>query len=102
MMYEVTLLEADIRDPMNGNMILGLEYKNEEVARLEYHWDAAEFKAIFHGNAPSLPIPAHPTLLLQRPIAAIYAVKSDEHRLVTDVFKDHQITIDLSRDGEGS
>ena len=102
MTYEVTLLEADIRDPMDGNMTLGLEHKHNKVAKLEYRWDATQFTAIFHGNAPTLPVSAHPTTLLQRPIAALLTVKTREHRLVTDVFKDHKITIDLSNDGDVS
>lgn len=96
MTYEITLLEADIREPMNGNMRLGLVHEGEQKAELEYHWDDSQFTAVFHGNAPALPIPAHPTALLQKPIAAIYALKTDAHRLPTDVFKDHQISIDLS------
>lgn len=102
MTYEVTLLEADIRDPMDGAMTLGLEYENKEVAKLEYRWDAAQFTAVFHGHAPSLPVPAHPTILLQRPIAALYARKAEQHNLITEVFKDHRITIDLTSNGAGS
>ncbi len=102
MTYDVTLLEADIRDPMDGNMILGLEHQGVEQARLEYRWDATHFTTVFRGHAPSLPVPAHPTTLLQRPIAALYALKTDDHAFVTDVFKDHKVTIDLRNDGEKS
>lgn len=96
MTYKITLLEADIRDPMKGNMRLGLVHEGEQKAELEYRWDDSEFVAVFHGNAPGLPVPAHPTVLLQKPIAAIYALKSDAHRLPTDVFKDHEVSIDVS------
>lgn len=97
MTYEITLLEADIRNPTDGNMVLGLIHEGNQKARLEYIWDTDKFTAVFHGNAPSLPVPSHPTTLLQRPIEAIYALKTDSHRLPTDVFGDHQITIDLSK-----
>ncbi|MBV1868999.1 MAG: hypothetical protein KUG69_14010 [Marinosulfonomonas sp.] len=97
MTYKITLLEADIRDPMDGTMSLGLSHKGEQKATLEYTWDAGKFSAVFHGHAPGLPVPAHPTVLLQRPIAALYALKTDAHRLITDVFQDHQITIELSK-----
>lgn len=96
MTYEITLLEAEISDPMNGAMRLGLVHEGEKKAELEYQWDASKFTAVFHGNAPSLPEPAHPTVLLQKPIAAIQALKIDEHRLPTDVFKDHCVFINLS------
>lgn len=96
MTYEVTLLEADIRNPMDGNMILGLNHEGELKAKLEYTWDAKTFTATFHGHAPSLPHPAHPTALLHRPIAALYAHKTDAHRVITDVFQDQQITVDFS------
>ncbi len=95
MTYEITLLEADIRDPMDGSMVLGLRHQGELCARLAYAWDAKMFSAVFHGNAPSLPHPAHPTTLLQRPIAALYAHRTEAHPLITDVFRDHQITINL-------
>lgn len=96
MTYEITLLEADISGPLNGNMRLGLIYEGEQKAELEYSWDDTQFTAVFHGLAPTLPIPAHPTTLLQKPIAAIFALKTDAHRLPTDVFKDYQISIDPS------
>jgi len=97
MTYEITLLEADIRNPMDGNMRLGLVYEGEQKAELEYHWDDTRFTAVFHGHAPSLPVPAHPTILLQAPIASLYALKTDAHRLITDVFQDHQIIINLNK-----
>ena len=97
MTYEVTLIEADIRNSMDGNMTLGLSYGGEPKAKMEYVWDADKFSAVFHGNAPSLPVPAHPTILLQRPIEALYALKTEAHNLITDVFQDHAITIELDK-----
>lgn len=97
MTYEITLLEAGIRDPMDGNMLLGLNHEGEEKAKLEYHWDDKTFTAVFHGNAPSLPVPAHPTVLLRQPIAALQALKTESHRLITDVFRDHSVIINLSK-----
>lgn len=95
MTYEITLLEADIKGPAAGKMRFGLVHEGEQKAELEYRWDDTQFTAVYHGNAPSLPVPAHPVTLLQRPIAAIHALKTDAHRFPTDVFQDHQVTIDL-------
>lgn len=97
MTYEITLLEAEIRDPMNGNMTLGLLHKGEQKATMAYFWNAEKFSAVFHGNAPSLPIPAHPATLLQKPIEALYKLKTDSHRLITEVFQDHKITIEIGK-----
>jgi len=97
MSYEITLLEADIRNPMDGNMLLGLNHEGKQEARLEYSWNTEKFIAIFHVHAPSLPTPAHPTVLLQKPIEALYAVKTDAHPLIIEVFKDHQITIEITK-----
>jgi len=96
MTYEIKLLNADIRSPMDGEFRLGLVYEGEQKAELEYHWDATQFTAVFHGHAPSLPVPAHPTILIQKPIAAMLALKTEDHKLPTDVFMDHCVTIDLS------
>ncbi len=95
MTYEITLLSTDIRDVMDGEFRLGLNYEGTQHAELEYHWDATQFTAVFHGHAPSLPVPAHPSTLIQRPIAAMLALKTENHALPTDVFKDHSVTIDL-------
>jgi len=97
MTYQITLLEADIRSPMDGAMVLGLNHKGEQKAKLEYSWDAESFTAIFRGHAPSLPIAAHPTTLLQASIAELYRCKSDAHQLITDVFLDHQISINPNK-----
>ena len=97
MTYQIILLEADIRDPIDGNMLLGLNQENGQMAKLEYSWDAKKFTAIFHGHATNLPVPAHPTTLLQAPIVALQEKMTDKHRLITDVFQDHQITIVLDK-----
>jgi len=96
MTYEITLLSADIRDPMDGEFRLGLVYEGDQKAELEYRWDATHFTAVFHGHAPSLPVPAHPTVLIQKPIAAMLALKTKDDALPTDVFMEHCITIDLN------
>ena len=97
MTYEITLLEADIKDAMDGRMSLALSYEKEQKAVLEYRWDATHFTAVFQGHAPSLPVPAHPTTLLQKPIAAMYAAKTDAHALITDIFKDTAISIEITK-----
>lgn len=95
MIYAISLVEADITGPMRGRIRLGLEYEGERKADLAYEWDDSHFTASFIGNAPSLSAPAHPTVFLSKPIAAMYALKKDHHRLVTDVFSDHLVTIEI-------
>ncbi len=95
MTYEITLLAADIRDPMDGSMVLGLNYEGKQQAKLAYEWDSEKFSAVFHGHAPSLPVPAHPAVLLNEPIVALYALKTKDHQMITDVFQDHQVIIHL-------
>lgn len=96
MTYEIALLEADIRNAMDGNMLLALRHAGEQRATLEYHWTAEKFTAVFHGHAPSLPAPAHPTYLLHKPIAALRALKTDAHQRIVDVFLDHPVTFEIS------
>lgn len=93
MTYEVTLISADIRDPMDGEMRLGLKHEGKIACELEYRWDAEQFTAVFHGHAPTMPVPAHPTSFIERPIAAILALKTLEHRFPSDVFADHRVFI---------
>lgn len=95
MTYEITLLNSDIRGPAAGAFRLGLVHDEALQAELEYHWDETHFAAIFHGHAPSLPVPAHPSLLLQKPIAAMQDLKTEDTALPTDVFLNHRVTIDI-------
>ena len=96
MNYDITLIEAQIAGPTHGTMRLGLDYAGDRKADLVYEWDEGHFTATFVGNARNLPRPAHPVVLLSKPIAAMYALKSDHHRLPTDVFKDHLIAIEIT------
>ncbi len=93
MTYEVTLISADIRNPMDGEMRLGLEHNGTCAAEIEYHWNNEQFTAVFHGHAPSMPIPAHPIQFIERPITALNKLKTDKHRLPSDVFADNRVHI---------
>lgn len=95
MTYEITLVSADIRTPMDGEMRLGIEHNGTGVAEVEYRWDAKQFTATFHGYAPSMPVPAHPTQFIEMPIAAINKLKTSEHRLPSDVFNDNRVFMTL-------
>jgi len=97
MTYEIKLIEADIRDPMDGSMTFGLHHEDKLCGKLEYTWDDKMFASVFHGNAPSLPVPAHPTMLLQRAVAAVYALRSEDHAVLSDVFRDHVVTINIEK-----
>lgn len=95
MSYEVILVSADIRNPMDGEMRVALEHEGDRGAEIEYSWDEKQFTAVFHGHAPTMPAPAHPALFIERPIAAIYKLKTTEHRLPSDVFKDNRVFITI-------
>ncbi len=97
MTYQITLLEQEINGPLDGNMRLGLVHSGEQKAELEYRWDGTQFMAVFHGIANELPVPAHPVALLEKSITTMYALMTDAHRLPTDVFQDHQVSIDISK-----
>ena len=47
MTYQITLIKADIRNPMDGTMLLGLNYEDEQKATLEYSWDAENSSSSF-------------------------------------------------------
>jgi hypothetical protein len=96
MTYAITLIEADIVDAKHGKMRFGLDHEGDRKAELAYDWDESHFTATFIGNAPSLPVPAHPVVLLSKPITTMYSLKADHHRLLTDVFKDHLVTIEVA------
>ncbi len=95
MSYEVTLINANIRHAMDGEMRLGLVHDGTLAAEISYEWDAEKFTTCFHGHAPSMPVPAHPTAFIERPIAAINALKTDPKQLPTDVFENHRVFLDL-------
>lgn len=95
MTYQIELLQADIPRPMSGSMRLGLVHEGSRLAELDYRWDETQFSATFVGNAPSLPHPAHPVELLQKPIAAIQSLRTADHARPTDVFKEHRVSIEL-------
>lgn len=91
MTYEITLISAEIHSPLLGKMRLGLKQGGARAAEVEYQWDDKQFAAIFHGHAPSMPAPAHPTVFIERAIAAINKMKTENHRLPSDVFTDNRI-----------
>lgn len=93
MTYEVTLISADIRSPAEGEMRLGLEHHGTLAAEVEYHWNDQLFTAVFHGHAQTMPAPAHPTEFIERPITALNKLKTDKHRLPSDVFTDNRVYI---------
>ncbi len=95
MTYDITLIEADVPDVTHGHMRLALDHKGDRQAELAYDWDESHFTATFIGNARTLAAPAHPVVLLSKPITAMYAMKAEHHRLPTDVFNDRKVTIEI-------
>ena len=94
--YEVTLIDADIEGPMKGEMRLALSRGGEQQACVEYGWTEADFTARFVGHAPSLSVPAHPTVFMSAPIMAIQELKAAPGDLPTDVFQNHKVFIDVA------
>jgi len=97
MTYEVTLKSADIRHALDGEMRLGLSHQDNEVAEIDYYWDAAQFTATFHGTATDMPIPMHPVEFIARPIQAVLAQKTDAHALPSDVFQHTRIFVEIDK-----
>lgn len=93
--YELTLIEADLRDASSGKMCLGLIHSGTTVAQMSYDWDPSTFHATFHGNAPTLPEPAHPTVFLHQALSEIRALQSEEAPRPTDVFSNHKVFLTL-------
>lgn len=91
MAYEVILISADIRSLLDGDMRLGLEHNGVLAAEIEYHWNEEHFTATFRGHAPSMPIGGHPTMFIERPIAAVNKLKTEKHRFSSDVFTDNRV-----------
>ena len=92
MEYEVKLKSADIRTPLDGEMSLGLEVEAVEKASIDYSWSAEHFTARFNGLAQAMPTPAHPAVFISRPIEALNALKTEQHTLPSDVFKNNLVT----------
>ena len=99
MTYEITLLSADIQGAQKGEMNLGLVHKGTQLAEVQYRWTDADFTAKFVGLASAMPVPAHPTEFISRPIAAIRALMTPEHRVPSDVFGDNRVHIHLQTKG---
>ncbi|MBL4907320.1 MAG: hypothetical protein JKX94_07710 [Sneathiella sp.] len=95
MKYDVKLISADIRSPLDGEMSLGLEIENSQHAAIEYEWTKEQFTARFIGFAPGMPAPAHPVAFINKPIEAINLLKNETHKLPTDVFKDTLVSITI-------
>ncbi|WP_085900096.1 hypothetical protein [Kiloniella majae] len=95
MKYQVTLIEADIREAMNGEMSLAIKANNETLATLDYFWTPEHFTARFNGFAPTMPKPAHPMIFLGKPIESINTLKQTPETSPVDVFKNNIVEFDV-------
>ncbi len=95
MKYLATLIEADIREAMNGEMSIAIEAEGEQVATLDYFWTPEHFTARFNGFAPSMPKPAHPMAFLGKPIECINALKTSPDTSPVDVFKNNIVAFEI-------
>lgn len=95
MQYELSLIEADFRDASAGAMRLGLNHGSRRVAELDYEWDAAAFRAVFHGNAADLPVPGHPTAFLHQALSEIRSHQTEDTPRPTDVFCARKVFLTL-------
>ncbi|RED53469.1 hypothetical protein [Aestuariispira insulae] len=96
MKYDVSLIDAQIEHAMKGKMRLGICMDGREAAQVSYDWNDEHFTARFIGHAPSMPVPAHPIAFVAKPLEAIQAMKTERHKLPTDVFYDHQVSFNLA------
>lgn len=96
MLHTVVLIDGEIRGPMDGEMRLGIEVAGRRRATVEYNWTEAHFTARFVGHAPSMPVPAHPTVFLRQPIEAIHALKRQKDELPTDVLRRERVTFEIA------
>jgi len=96
MKHEVTLIDGNIRGPMDGEMCLGIEVDGQRKATLDYSWTEEHFTARFVGHAPSMPVPAHPTVFLRKPIEAIQALKRDKDELPTEVLQRQSVYFEIT------
>jgi len=99
MTYEITLLSADTQGAQKGEMNLGLIHEGTQRAEVQYRWSDADFTAKFVGLASAMPVPAHPTEFIARPIAAIRALMTPEHHVPCDVFGDNRVHIRIQTKG---
>jgi hypothetical protein len=96
MTYQIILLEADIRDPMDGNMLLGSTMKTGK-------WQSWNIPGMQKGSLQYFMV-MHQIYQFQHILQhycrhPLWRFKkiTDKHHLITDVFQDHQITIDLDK-----
>ena len=99
MTYEITLLSADIQGPHKGEMNLGLVHEGTLSAEVQYHWTNDHFIAKFVGLASDMPMPAHPTEFMARPITAIRALMTPQHKFPSEVFQDNRVSIEIETKG---
>lgn len=95
MTYQVTLLQADIRAPLDGEMSFGLEHDGKEAAQLHYSWDSSHFTARFEGLATEMPEPAHPMAFLGEAIKRINSLKATPDASPTSVFDTQIVDLDI-------
>ncbi|MEH6630674.1 MAG: hypothetical protein V7776_07605 [Halopseudomonas aestusnigri] len=95
MKYQATLIEADIREGMNGEMSIAIEADGKQLASLDYFWTPEHFTARFNGSAPSMPKPAHPMAFLGKPIESINALKTSPDTSPVDVFKNNIVEFEI-------
>ena len=95
MTYQLSLLSADIRAPLDGEMTFGLDHLGKEQARLHYSWTKEHFTARFEGFAGDLPQPAHPVALLGAAISRVNSLKARPDASPTSVFENQIVDLDI-------
>lgn len=86
MKYDLSLKRADVPDPHNGNVSLGLHHDGAEVASVDLVWDNTQFTGRFNGFATNLPAKAHPIKYVKAAIDALYDAKVTPDEPISSVF----------------
>ncbi|MEW7007651.1 hypothetical protein [Lentilitoribacter sp. EG35] len=95
MIYNLSLKQADVPDPHNGDVNLGLHHEGAEIASIDLHWDNTQFTGRFNGFAPDLPTKAHPMAYIKAAIDAIYNAKVTPDEPISSVFGRSSLQIDV-------
>lgn len=86
MSYTLTLIKADVPEPLLGEVSLALNHKGSPAASIELSWSKKQFTGRFNGFAPDMPEPAHPMAFVKAAVDAVNAAKVMPDEPLSSVF----------------
>ena len=95
MPYQLTLIDAKVRNAMDADITIGMNFNDNEVATVELSWNRNHFTSKFNGFAPELPEPAHPAVIVGKIVAAINENKATPEEPLSSLFARTSMTISL-------